>query len=47
MSRKASASDNNPVPNLKDFVFEKKLGSGTYASVYKAYKTVFYFYYYF
>jgi hypothetical protein len=29
-----------PSPNLKDFVFEKKLGSGTYACVYRVYSKV-------
>ncbi len=27
---------NDEVPKLKDFQFERKLGSGTYATVYKA-----------
>jgi hypothetical protein len=34
LSRQQSADDS--FPKLKDFTFERKLGSGSYASVYKA-----------
>ena len=33
----AAKSPYNP-PNLKDYLLTEKLGSGTYANVYKAYK---------
>ena len=41
-SRPSSAKPNTVavLPNLKGFVFTEKLGSGTYATVYKAYKKV-------
>lgn len=29
-----------PAPQLNGFVFDKKLGNGTYATVYKAYSKV-------
>ena len=29
-----------PIPNLKEYTFGEKLGSGTYAVVYKAYRKV-------
>ena len=38
-SRPASAS-HTLLPSLKGFVFTEKLGSGTYATVYKAYRKV-------
>jgi hypothetical protein len=38
MSNHTSLSD--PLPELKEFVFEKKLGSGTYACVYRVYNKV-------
>ncbi len=31
-----STSDSYPPPKLKDFTIEKRLGTGTYAAVYKA-----------
>lgn len=36
----ASVSAQPVVPQLKDFVLTEKLGSGTYATVYKAFKKV-------
>lgn len=36
----ASLSARSVVPQLKDFVLTEKLGSGTYATVYKAFKKV-------
>jgi len=36
----ASVSARPVVPQLKDFVLTEKLGSGTYATVYKAFKKV-------
>ena len=36
----ASVSAQSVVPQLKDFVLTEKLGSGTYATVYKAFKKV-------
>ena len=33
------------VPTMKDFVLTDKLGSGTYATVYKAYRKVQIYYY--
>ncbi|XP_046549877.1 serine/threonine-protein kinase ULK3-like [Haliotis rubra] len=38
MAKSSSAS--TAVPNLKDYVFTEKLGSGTYATVYKAYRKI-------
>ncbi len=40
MSSLTSLSESNPTPRLKEFVFEKKLGSGTYACVYRCYNKV-------
>jgi len=40
-SRPGSSRPNSAVaPRLKDYVLTEKLGSGTYATVYKAYKKV-------
>ena len=36
----AVLSARSVVPQLKDFVLTEKLGSGTYATVYKAFKKV-------
>ncbi|XP_041370529.1 serine/threonine-protein kinase ULK3-like [Gigantopelta aegis] len=38
MARPSSASSSPVVPKLKEYIFTDKLGSGTYATVYKAYK---------
>ncbi|ESP01247.1 hypothetical protein LOTGIDRAFT_230621 [Lottia gigantea] len=38
MASRPSSAKNTVIPQLKDYVFTEKLGSGTYATVYKAYR---------